>query len=165
MKKKLNTKLGNTFFLCVLILLSQNSCSSNEVTHIQIEKSLEPQITIEPATEEFPQNKCNVGNLAQTLGNNTKINSSITIGSKATTGAGVEVDIPEAAKLKLEGEIERTYQQTFGMETSRLDEITMSANPGTEKIYVVTWEHHNYMSTLSYEVNNKRYQTNYAYTL
>lgn len=165
MKKKLNIKLGKTVLLCALILLSQNSCGSNEVTNIQIEKSLEPQITIEPTTEEFPQNNCNMGNLTQTLGNNTKVNSSITIGSRATTSAGAEVDIPESVKLKLQGEIERTYQQTFGVESSRLDEITMSADPGTEKIYVVTWEHHNYVSTLSYKVNNKTYRTKYTYTL
>lgn len=166
-KKPLKQKSWGAILLVILILLLQNSCSSGaaEVTNVQVERSLEPQIIVESTSEEFPQNNCSGGNLAQTLGSNTQINRSISIGSKATTGAGAEVEIPESIKLKLEGEIERTYQQTYGMEISRLDEIKMGADPGTEKIYVVTWEHHSYLSMLSYQVDGKTYRTNYEYTL
>lgn len=149
----------------ILIFAVLASCDGDPAdVAVYVEQASAPRITVE-SQEEFPQNNCGGGTLSQTLGNQATVQRSVTIGSKATTSAGAEVEIPAAIKLKLQEEIERTYQQTYGVENSRLDEIKMGANPGTEVIYIVTWEQHEYTSTVSYETGTKTYRTNYIYTL
>jgi hypothetical protein len=167
MNKKLFIERYCLFILfSILFIVLQVSCGTDpkDVTNVYVEQSLTPKITVE-SEEEFPQNNCGGGKSSQTLGSQARVNQSITLGSRATTGAGAEVEIPTSIKLKLEGEIERSYEQTFGMENSRLDQIEMSADPGTEVIYVITWEQHKYTSMISYEAGGKTYRTNYTYTL
>jgi len=103
--------------------------------------------------------------LTQTLGTVTTVQKSLSLGARAKGSAGAEVEIPETAKLRLEVEIEATYQQTFQTASSRLDTLVMKAAPKTHIVYIIEWEQLEYTSAVSFAMKGEVFQAPYTYTL
>lgn len=104
-------------------------------------------------------------NLTRTLGTQTTITSTLNMGTTAKVTGGGEVEIPAAAKLKLEVEVGKAYEETKQSATSRLDTAEMTAAPGTHIIYVVEWKEIEYNSVVLFSSGNAVYTANYSYKL
>jgi hypothetical protein len=117
-------------------------------------------------TEEFGLPNCGgTSELSQSLGTQTSVKRAVTLGAKASATVGGEVDIPAAAKAKLEAAVELAYQQTYETASSRLDTIAMKAAPMSHVVYVIQWEEQRFESNVTFSANGKTYETPYAYTL
>ncbi len=138
----------------------QESTAENvQVARTNPEKSL-------GATEHFPLPNCGgTGELSQSLGTQASVKKRVAVGGKVTTSGGVEVSIPEAVKLKLEAEVELTYQQEYEMANSRLDTIRMAAAKETHVVYVVQWEEQTFESIVTFEMDGQVFETPYTYVL
>ena len=104
-------------------------------------------------------------NLTRTLGTQTTITSTLNMGTTAKVTGGGEVEIPAAAKLKLEVEIGKAYEETKQSATSRLDTAEMTAAQGTHIIYVIEWKEIEYNSIILFSSGNAVYTANYSYKL
>ena len=151
--------------IAVLILACVQPESNEEVGDIQVSKTNESE-KIQGNIEEFPLPNCG-GNseLAFTLGTQTSVKKTVTIGATATLRGGGEAAISTFVKGKLEAEVSAAYDETFQSESTRLDSILFKAAPVTRVVYVVQWVIEEYSSTVSYSLDGKIYDTNYVYSL
>lgn len=116
--------------------------------------------------EQFPLPNCGGSDrLAQSLGAYASVSKSATVGAKARGGGGVEVGIPETAKLKLEIQVELAYQETYESANSRLDTIEMAAAAGTHVVYTILWEEHTYNSFVQFSLAGKVYESPYTFKM
>lgn len=122
--------------------------------------------TVEPVratakVESFPLPNCGgTDKLEQSLGTYASVSRSATVSDEATVMGGGEVGIPETIKLKLEIQVEHTYQQTFESASSRLDSIKMSAAAGTHVVYTIIWEEQTFNSILMVRSLSRRIREN-----
>lgn len=117
-------------------------------------------------SEEIPLPNCGgSGPLRQTLGDSTTVRKGFQLGARATTGAGVEVSIPQTAKVQLQAEIEATYQRDFERADSRLDTIQMEAAPDSHVVYEIEWVETVYASDVSFIMHGESHQAPYNYSL
>ena len=183
MEDLMAAKRTASVFLLVLVL-SLMSCSPNEVEGIfpTIEATPTSVImeieNVRVDNPEFPE-KRTVGNpenielpncfgsanLTRTLGTQTTITSTLNMGTTAKITGGGEVEIPAAAKLKLEVEVGKAYEETKQSATSRLDTAEMTAAPGTHIIYVIEWREIQYNSIVLFSSGSAMYTANYSYKL
>jgi hypothetical protein len=85
------------------------------------------------------------------------------IGAKARLIGGREVEVPMAVKLRLQAEVELAYQKTSAFAKSRLDNIEMEADKGTQVLYIIEWEEQRFSSNLSYMMGGNAYEVPYTY--
>lgn len=167
-----NPSLHKYIFAGIIILLLVTSCkggggeSGNSVHIVDVKNATAS--TQKLRSEEFPLPNCyGAESLSQTLGNKASTSKSITLGSTATIEGGGEIEIPEIAKVNLQAAIEETYAQEYESAKERMDQLEMSAAPGTDIVYVIDWYAYIYTSTIQYTVGNdpKIYTAPYTYTL
>jgi hypothetical protein len=167
----MKTKLNVILSLVIVLSLALSACGGEsvpeepeDISNIRVQEAEAVKTVV--GTEEFPLPNCGgTSELSQSLGTHTTVQKSVTIGAKATTTAGGEVNIPEVAKLKLEVQVELAYQQTYETASSRLDTIGMKAAPGTHVVYMIQWEEHKFASTVSYVMKGEVYKAPYTYIL
>lgn len=159
----LNIVLVSTIISCQPVADTQVASDTN-IQDIQVNTATP--IDSKIRTEEFTLPNCGgTGELHQTLGSQASVSKSETISTKATVRGGVEVEIPETVKLKLEVELEKAYQKTFESASSRLDTIDMPAAAGTHVVYVIGWYNQNYESIIEYSTDSRVYEVPYIYIL
>jgi hypothetical protein len=116
--------------------------------------------------EQFPLPNCGgTDKLVQSLGMYASATKRATVGARAAIKGGGEVAIPETAKLRLEIQVEASYQKVFESANSRLDSIQMSAAAGTHVVYTIVWEEQTFSSIVQYSVDGKLYEAPYTYKL
>lgn len=169
MRTQFSNLLNIVVIISTIILVSCESPSTiaetnNDIQDIRVQM-VEPERTT-TKVEQFPLPNCG-GNekLAQSLGTFASISQSATVGAKATVTGGGEVQIPEAAKLKLEIQVELAYQRSFESANSRVDSIEMSASPRTHIVYTILWEEQTFNSIVQYSADGKVYEVPYTYQL
>jgi hypothetical protein len=89
----------------------------------------------------------------------------IEVGDKAVTTAGVEIDIPSAARVKLEGRVTSEYRQAYENASSLIDNFRMKAKPGSHVLYQINWDKIVYKSEVVFSYEQKSLRTSYEYTL
>jgi hypothetical protein len=156
-------------FLSLAIVSCQSGAASQQpqgdgIQDIRVNTAALTEVKV--SSEEFPLPNCGgTGEIHQTLGSHASVFKSVTVGEKATLKGGGEADIPETAKLKLEIEIEASYQKTYESASSRLDTIDMPAAKGTHVVYVIGWYEQIYESIVEYSSDGKVYEVPYTYKL
>lgn len=149
---------------CQPISIEPQSVEGGDIQDILV-KAAEPKRTtvkIEP----FPLPNCDGSEkLTQSLGTLATVSKSATVSNKGTVIGGGEFSVPEAAKLKLEIQVENAYQQTFESAISRVDTIQMSAAAGTHIVYTIVWEEFTFNSIVQYSSDGKVYEVPYTYVL
>lgn len=170
MRKQFSYFLNITFIICSAVVLASCQPSTpvaelnNDIQDIRVQM-VEPERNTSKV-EQFPLPNCG-GNeiLAQSLGTFASISQSATVGAKATVTGGGEVQIPEAAKLKLEIQVELAYQRSLESANARVDSIEMSASPGTHVVYTILWEEQTFNSIVQYLKDDNVYEAPYIYRL
>ncbi len=157
--------LGVISASCQPIAPQPSSIPENAVQDIRVVSATEPvKTTIK--VEQFPLPNCGGSDkLTQGLRTYASATQSATVGAKASIKGGGEAAIPETVKLKLEIQVEASYQKTFESANSRLDSIEMSAAAGTHVIYTVVWEEQTFASIVRYSSNEQVYEAPYTYKL
>lgn len=156
--------------LIISFMILLNSCqiapspADGEVQDVRVQ-IVEP-VRVVSKVEPFPLPNCGgTDRLIQFLGAYASANKSTTIGDKATATGGPEVGIPETIKLKLEIQVERTYQQIFESASSRVDSIEMAAAKGSHVVYTIVWEEQTFQSIVRYSADGNVYEVPYTYRL
>ncbi|MFB2770482.1 hypothetical protein ACE1AT_14510 [Pelatocladus sp. BLCC-F211] len=156
-------KLAAILASAIILSLTLNACD-RDVNEIRVEKA--EAIKTNVMTEEFPLPNCGgTETLFQFLGTERSVKKSATVGTKATTSTGGEVDIPQVVKLKLESQVELAHQEYYEIASSRLDKIEMKALPKTHVVYLIRWEEQKFASTVSYKMRGELYKAPYTYAL
>jgi len=153
------------FIFIVGVLLIGWVVYANNTRNIQVTVQADAVETVVDA-EEIPLPNCGgTGELSQSLSSQTMVKRSVSVGTRATTSVGEEVEIPQVVKLQLKNEVESAYQEVYEAARSRLDTIVMRAEKHTSVIYTVEWEEQEYSSVVSYVVGGEVYTAPYTYTL
>lgn len=169
---KISIKLSYVLSSVIILSLTLGACGggdstpddSGDVSDVRVEKAEAIRTIV--GTEEFPLNNCGgTRDLSQSLGTETTVEKGVTIGARATNTLGGEVEIPEVVRLRLEAQVERSYQQNYETASSHLVTIHMEAAPGTHVVYVIQWEEQKFASTVSYAIGGQVYKAPYTYVL
>jgi hypothetical protein len=162
-----------TIFAFTIIITFISSCgsnspssqnSNNEVQDIRVQIAQPEKNNVK--VEQFPLPNCGgTDKLAQSLGTYASVSKSATVSNRANVTGGGEVGIPEATRLKLEIQVELTYQKTYESANSRVDSIEMSAAPGTHVVYTIIWEEQTFNSIVQYSTGDQVYEAPYTYNL
>jgi len=90
---------------------------------------------------------------------------SIDIGRRAITTAGVEIEVPDLVRAKLEGQVIKEYREAFESARAIIDNFEMKAKPGTHVIYLIKWNKHIYKSEISFSYKREKLKIPYEYIL
>jgi hypothetical protein len=163
------------FIVLIVLALMLVSCQPSTSSSVPVAKSNGIDdvrvIAAEPTesrvgSETFPLPNCGgTSELHQTLGTHASIFKSVTVSDRASVKGGGSVEIAETVKLKLEIEVERTYQSTYQAANSRLDTIDMPAAAGTHVIYQIGWYEQVFSSMVQYSTDDQVYEVPYTYKL
>jgi hypothetical protein len=134
-----------------------------EVKNIYVNQP-RPQVSI-LETEDFPLINCGgSSDLTQTLGSLANVSDTSSIGTTAKASGG-EIQVSAAARLEIQAELTKAYQETLSGEQSRTDSILLSAKEGTHIVYKIQWEEYTYSSTISYDSGSEVYDVPYEYKI
>jgi len=160
-------RIGIVLVLIIGILLIISALrDANEAAPTDVYVDVTDAVKTVTRTEEIALPNCDgTSELEQVLKAEAQVSRSVDIGTKATTGLGEEVAIPEVVKAKLEAKVEQAYQNVYKAASSRLDSITMKAAANTHVIYDIEWEEQVSYSTVSYKIGDETYTAHYTYTL
>lgn len=163
-----NLRKYNKYLIALVVLLSLaiNACGndSEEISNVRVERAELVKTPVEPPQEIHLDNCDNKGPNKYDTSIQVQQSKNINVSSKASGSGGVEVKISGAATAKLQGEIENTYQETFGSAITRGNSLTIELGPQSDVYWIVTWEEQKYTSTVSFEMNGKSYRTRYTYS-
>jgi hypothetical protein len=151
--------------MVILFTLAINACGNDfeEIGNIRVERAEVVKIPIEPP-QEIPIDNCdNKGKMSYNIGTEIQRSKNISIGSKASAGAGAKVGILEMITTRLQAEIENAYQANFGSAVTQANSSAIQVAPQTDLIWKVTCEEQNYESLVYFDINRKTYQVPYTY--